>query len=183
MGSRTDRLVAYDSSGLWNPDVYRSVLTAASVAGIVGALWEGADTRWGKTMWQGVDAQIVAGVGAEAGKRIFTRARPVQADDPCLWFQGQGYDSFPSGETSLATALVMPYVLEYGAEHPAVYAMLALPAWIGAARVKNQQHWQSDVLAGWLLGGLSGWLSHSLQTPLTIQILPDGFAVGIKASF
>jgi undecaprenyl-diphosphatase len=69
-------------------------------------------------MWQGVDAQIFAGASAEIGKRVFTRSRPDQADDPCLWFQGKGHDSFPSGETSLATALVMPYVLEYGSTAP-----------------------------------------------------------------
>lgn len=181
--SRIDRIVAYDESGLWNPDVYRNVLTVASVAGLAGALWEGAETRLGRTMWQGVDAQIFAGVSAEIGKRVFTRSRPDQADDPCLWFQGKGHDSFPSGETSLATALVMPYVLEYGADQPAVYAMLALPLWIGTARVKNQQHWQSDVIAGWALGALSGWLAHRLETPILIQALPGGFSVGLKMQF
>lgn len=181
--SRIDRLVDENSSGLWNPNVYRSVLSAASFAGLGGALWEGAETRLGKTMWQGVDSQLIAGVTAEAGKRIFTRARPYQGDNPCLWRQGKAFDSFPSGETSLAAALVTPYVLEYGADHPAVYAMLALPLWVGTARVKNQAHWQSDVLAGWAVGGLSGWLSHSLETPILIQILPDGFAIGFKAQF
>ena len=181
--SRIDRLVSENSTGIWNPDVYRGVLAAASIAGAGGALWEGAESRLGKTMWQGVDSQIIAGVTAEAGKRIFTRTRPYQGDNPCQWFQGQQYDSFPSGETSLAAALVTPYVLEYGADNPAVYAMLVLPLWVGTARVKNQAHWQSDVIAGWAIGGLSGWLSHSLETPILIQILPGGFAIGFKAQF
>jgi len=181
--SRIDHTVNEDSSGIWNPNVYRSVLGVASIAGVGGALWEGAETRLGKTMWQGMDSQVIAGVTAEAGKRIFTRKRPYQGDDPCLWFQGKAFDSFPSGETSLATALVTPYVLEYGADNPAVYAMLVLPLWVGTARVKNQAHWQSDVIVGWAVGGLSGWLSHRLETPILIQILPGGFAIGFKAQF
>ena len=31
------------------------------------------------------------------------------------------------------------------------------------------------------VGGLSGWFSHSLETPITIQLLPHGVAVGLKA--
>ena len=181
--SRIDRIVNEDSSGVWNPSVYRSVLGAASLAGVGGALWEGAESRFGKTMWQGIDSQIVAGVTAEAGKRIFTRTRPYQGDDPCQWFQGKAFDSFPSGETALAAALVTPYVLEYGADNPASYALLLLPLWVGTARIKNQAHWQSDVLAGWAVGGLSGWFAHSLETPITIQLLPGGFAIGFKARF
>ena len=181
--SRIDHTVTEDSSGIWNPNVYRSVLSVASIAGVGGALWEGSYSRLGKTMWQGVDSQIIAGITAEAGKQIFTRKRPYQGDNPCLWFQGKAFDSFPSGETSLATALVTPYMLEYGADNPAVYAMALLPLWIGTARVKNQAHWQSDVIAGWAIGGLSGWLSHSLETPILIQILPGGFAIGFKAQF
>jgi undecaprenyl-diphosphatase len=61
--------------------------------------------------------------------------------------------------------------------------MLALPLWIGTARVKNQQHWQSDVIAGWALGALSGWLAHRLETPILIQALPGGFSVGLKMQF
>ena len=63
------------------------------------------------------------------------------------------------------------------------YALLLLPLYVGAGRVKNQAHWQTDVLAGWAVGGLSGWASHSLGTPLMIQLLPHGVAVGIKKQF
>jgi len=78
-------------------------------------------------------------------------------------------------------ALVTPYILEYASEQPAVYALALLPLYIGTARIKNQAHWQTDVLAGWTIGALSGWFAH--QHPFTIQLLPDGFAVGFKARF
>jgi membrane-associated phospholipid phosphatase len=181
--SHIDHVVPYADSGIWNSNVAGTIVGTLTLAQVGGALWEGPQTRFGKTMWQGIDAEIIAGVSASVAKRIFTRARPNAGGDPCLWFQGGSNDSFPSRETSVATALVTPYVLEYGSQNPAVYAMLALPLYVGVARIKNQEHWQSDVLAGWALGGLSGWIAYSLDTPLTIQLLPHGIAVGLKTQF
>jgi len=117
--SRVDHRISYDASGVWNPNVYRDVVGAPTVAEFGGAVWEGSETRFGKTMWQGIDSQIISGVAATAGKFIFTRVRPSTTDSPCLWFQGGSNYSFPSGEASVAAALVTPYVLEYGSEYPA----------------------------------------------------------------
>ncbi len=181
--SRVDHEVRYDASGLWNPKVYRGLVSGLTLAQIGSAAWEGSETRFGKTMWQGIDAQLIAGASAQVGKVVFTRARPTQGNDPCLWFQGGSHNSFPSMEASVATALVTPYVLEYGSDNPASYALLLLPLYVGAGRIKNQAHWQTDVLAGWAVGGLSGWLAHSLETPITIQLLPHGFAIGFKKQF
>ena len=41
----------------------------------------------------------------------------------------------------------------------------------------------TDVLAGWTIGALSGWFAHRQDIPFTIQLLPDGFAVGFKTRF
>ena len=181
--SRVEHVVAYDSSGVWNPNVYRAIVGGLTVAQIGGALWDGSETRFGRTMWQGIDAELIGAATATVGKDIFTRARPNQGGNPCLWFQGGSNYSFPSGEASVAAALVTPYILEYGSEHPAVYALMLLPLYVGAGRVKNQDHWQTDVLAGWAVGGLSGWLAHSLDTPIMIQLLPHGVALGLKTQF
>ena len=181
--SHVDHLVSYDASGIWNPNVYRGIVGALTVAEIGGAVWEGSETRLGKTMWQGIDSEIIAGITATAGKYIFTRARPSTADNPCLWFQRGSNYSFPSGEASVAAALVTPYVLEYGGVYPATYALLLLPLYVGAGRLKNQAHWQTDVLAGWAAGGVSGWYAHSRDVPIMIQLLPHGFTVGYKKEF
>ena len=181
--SKVDHEVAYDASGMWNPNVYRSIVGALTIAEIGGAVWDGSETRLGKTMWQGIDSQIFSLAGATAGKYIFTRARPNEGNNPCLWFQGGSNYSFPSGEAAFAAGLVTPYVLEYGPEQPAMYALLLLPLYVGVGRIKNQDHWQTDVLAGWAVGGLSGWIAHSLDTPLMIQLLPHGVAVGLKVQF
>jgi membrane-associated phospholipid phosphatase len=181
--SHVDHVVHYDASGVWNANVYRGVVGALTVAQIGGAVWEGAQTRFGKTMWQGIDAEIIAGASATAGKYIFTRVRPSTADNPCLWFQGGSNYSFPSGEAAVAAALVTPYVFEYGSDYPATYALLLLPLYVGAGRIKNQAHWQTDVLAGWAVGGLSGWYAHSRDVPILIELLPHGVAVGYRAQF
>jgi len=181
--SRIDHTVSYDASGVWNPNVYRGLVGVLTAAQIGGAVWEGADTRFGKTMWQGIDSEIIAGVTATAGKYIFTRARPSDGNNPCLWFQGGSNYSFPSGEASVAAALVTPYILEYGGDYPATYALMLLPLYVGAGRIKNQAHWQTDVLAGWAVGGLSGWFAHSRDVPIMIQLLPHGFQVGYGKQF
>src|SRR5215831_21064934 len=144
--SRIDHEVSYDASGVWNPNAYRGLVIGLTAAQVGGALWEGAESRFGKTMWQGIDSEIIGGVAAEAGKYIFTRARPDQGNNPCLWFQGDSHHSFPSGEASVAAALVTPYILEYAIESPAVLALLAVPLYVGAGRIKNQAHWQTDVI-------------------------------------
>jgi PAP2 superfamily protein len=181
--SRIDHRVALDTSGAWNPNVYRDIVGALTIAEISGAVWEGSESRFGKTMWQGVDSQIISAVTATAGKYIFSRVRPSSQDNPCLWFQGGSNYSFPSGEASVAAGLVTPYVLEYGNENPATYALLLLPLYVGVGRIKNQAHWQTDVLAGWAVGGLSGWYAHDRDVPILIELLPHGVAVGLHKKF
>jgi undecaprenyl-diphosphatase len=181
--SHIDHLVSLDNSGVWNPDVSRGITAALTIAQVGGAIWEGSETRFGKTMWQGIDSELIGAGAAQVGKYIFTRVRPDQQDNPCLWFQGGHHYSFPSGEASVSAALVTPYVLEYASDNPAVYALLLLPLYTGIGRVKNQAHWQTDVLAGWAVGGLSGWYAHSRDVPILIEILPHGFQIGLRKTF
>jgi len=177
--SAIDERVDRNESGIWEPNAYRGLVALLTLGEIGDAVYEGAETRWGKTLWQGIDAQLFSFVGAEAGKFAFSRSRPSSGDNPCHWFEGGGADSsFPSAEAAVAAGLVAPYVLEYGREHPAVLLLTLVPLYVGVARIKNQEHWQTDVLAGWTIGGLAGWYAHGRETPLTIECLPHGVAVG-----
>ena len=88
-----------------------------------------------------------------------------------------------AGEAATAAGLVAPYILEYGSEYPAAYALLLLPLYVGIGRIKNQAHWQTDVLAGWAVGGLGGWYAHGRDTPILIELLPHGFAIGYHTQF
>jgi undecaprenyl-diphosphatase len=74
-------------------------------------------------------------------------------------------------------------MLEYGKDYPTVYALSLIPLYVGVARVKAQAHWQSDVVAGWAVGGLAGWYAHERDSPLLLQVMPHGIFVGLKKSF
>jgi len=178
-----DHKVNQQTSGIWNPDVYRGMLFGLTIGQVGLALWEGGESRLGNTAWRGIDSEIIGAVSAEALKHVFTRVRPSETDDPGLWFQGESNHSFPSGEAATAAAIVTPYILEYGKDHPSVYALTLVPLYVGIGRVKAQAHWQTDVLAGWAIGGLSGWYAHARDTPIVLQVMPHGIFVGLKKTF
>jgi PAP2 superfamily protein len=177
----------YDNSGIWKRS-NQEFLEYGLIAGEVGgALWEGGETRFGRTLWQSVDASAASGIVALAMKYAFSRARPIDSGpggNPDLWFKGHGNESFPSGEVTEVSSIVTPMVLEYGSDHPAVYALELLPVYDGIARMKLQAHWQSDVLAGFALGTGAGWLMHrNPNTPYILSVMPHGIYVGISKKF
>lgn len=178
-----DRRIHKDESGIWDPKAYRGVMGVLIAADLGGALWEGSESRLGKTLWQTMDSEILAVGSTTAMKHVFTRKRPRETGNPDEWFAHGTNDSFPSTEAAMAASLVMPFILEYAGEYPAAYGLLSLPLYVGIGRVKNQAHWQSDVLAGWAVGGLSGWYAHHRETPILVQVLPHGVVVGLKIHF
>jgi hypothetical protein len=63
------------------------------------------------------------------------------------------------------------------------YALELLPIYDGIARMKVQAHWQTDVLAGFALGGLTGYYAHNRDSPFILSVLPHGFTVGVRKQF
>ena len=181
--SIVDRRVHEDDSGIWNHNIYSTMMGVLSLADLGGALWEGSESRLGRTLWRTMDSQILAVGSAAAMKYAFTRQRPSDTGNPNNWFAHGSDPGFPSVESALSASLVTPFVLEYAGEHPAAYGLLLMPLYVGVGRIKNREHWQTDVLAGWAVGGLSGWLSHRRNTPLIVQVLPHGGFVGLKTRF
>jgi acid phosphatase family membrane protein YuiD len=183
-----DHLVTYDDSGIWkrsNQEIVEYGLIAAEIG---GALWEGGESRLGTTFWTSIDSWVAAGLVAQVLKVSFSRVRPRDSGpppgDPNLWFQGHGNQSFPSGEVAAVSSIVTPFVLEYGHDHPAVYALELLPVYDAIARVKAQAHWQTDVLAGFALGTGTAWLIHrSPNSPFILKVMPHAIYVGIGKSF
>ncbi len=183
-----DHLVTYDDSGIWkrsNQEIVEYGLIAAEVG---GALWEGGETRLGRTFWTSIDSSVAAGLIAQVMKVAFSRVRPRDSGpppgDPNLWFQGHGNESFPSGEVTAVSSIVTPFMLEYGNDHPGVYALELLPVYDAIARVKVQAHWQTDVLAGLALGTGTAWLIHrSPNSPFILKAMPHGIYVGIHKDF
>jgi membrane-associated phospholipid phosphatase len=64
-----------------------------------------------------------------------------------------------------------------------IWALGALPVYDAIARLKSQAHWQTDVIAGGLLGMSFGYWATRRDTPLSVQILPRGVSVGISKRF
>jgi undecaprenyl-diphosphatase len=179
-----DHQVTYQDSGIWarrNQDALIALMVAGEVG---GALWEGGDTRLGRTLWQSVDATLVGGVTSLVMKRAFSRVRPADTSDPNEWFKSGRNASFPSGEVTVTSAIVTPFVLEYGREHPAIYALELLPIYDAIGRLKVQGHWQTDVIAGFALGTAAGYFMHRRTgTPLVLSVMPGGFYAGFNKRF
>jgi membrane-associated phospholipid phosphatase len=177
-----DSRPAYDNAGIWKRNYQEMLEYGAPVILAFGALWEGGDDRLGKTFWQSIDSVVASGLVADGLKYAFSRERPDQVDNPNEWFTRHG-QSFPSGEVTEISSIVTPFVLEYGKDDPAVYALELLPVYDAIGRVKVWGHWQSDVIAGFGLGFASGYLLHRRGPPLIFSIMPHGVQVGLKMQF
>lgn len=178
-----DHKLAYDDRGIFKRQTQKNLLTLMVAGEIAGGIWEGDQSRLGRTFWQSIDASILAGASSTVLKSVFTRARPTQTNDPNQFFQGSGHYSFPSGEVSAMSAIVTPFIFEYREENPWVYGLEILPVYEMIARMKVQAHWQSDVLAGFALGTLAGYYAHSREKSFTLQVLPGSFSVGWNKQF
>lgn len=147
------------------------------------ALWLGNDNPLGHTFWQSADSMVFSGLSAQVLKFAFSRARPTQGGNPNKWFQGHGDQSFPSGEVTEQASFVTPFIIDYVRTDPWVAALEALPVYDAIGRMKSQGHWQTDVIAGWLLGTGFGYWATTRQTPLLVGILPGGLSVGFSKHF
>jgi len=179
-----DHRLSYDNRGIWKRSnqtalMYGTILTIAG-----GALALGDQDKMGDTFWRSADAMVVTGIAATGMKYAFRRERPSQTSSPDRWFKGSGAQSFPSGEVAAISAAVTPFMVDYGHDHPAVYALALLPAYDAVARMKVRGHWQSDVLVGAALGtGIGIWSARRGQSPWVLSWLPGGFQVGFIHRF
>jgi membrane-associated phospholipid phosphatase len=178
-----DHELALDQSGIWSRQVQTGLEVGVIAVEVAGSLWFGNDNELGHTFWQTMDASAISGVGAAILKRGFSRARPSQGGNANQWFKGGCCESFPSGEVTLQASFVTPFIANYAREHPWVWSLEALPVYDGIARMKSQAHWQSDVIAGWLLGSAVGYWTTTRETPFSVQILPRGVSAGFYKRF
>jgi undecaprenyl-diphosphatase len=177
-----DSQVSGNATGIWSRSNQKALRDVVVVGVIGGAVWEGSDSRFGRTLWQSTDSMLLGELGYAVLDNSFRRLRPSQTSDPNQWFKRGGH-SFPSGEVTTIASAVTPFVLEYGPDHPAAYALELLPAYDAVARVKSHAHWQSDVLAAWALGTAAGWYAHSRAQPFTVMVLPRAITIGFRKTF
>lgn len=169
-----DHLVAYDNSGIWNRSYQKDLALGAALTVIGGAWFIDRDSRLGHTFDQSLDAMVLTAGTTTAMKLVFSRERPSEDSNPNSFFKGHGHQSFPSGEVAEISAIVTPFIAEYGHDHPATWALALLPAYDAVARVKVHGHWQSDVLVGAAVGVGIGLYAHHRKSPLIIGLLPGG---------
>jgi undecaprenyl-diphosphatase len=178
-----DHELPLDQNGIWARKYQNGLETGVIALEVAGSLWVGNDDKLGHTLWQTVDASVISAAGAQLLKYGFGRARPNEGDNPNLWFRGNRYSSFPSGEVTLQASFVTPFIANYARQNPWVWALEILPVYDAFARMKSQAHWQSDVIGGWALGTAVGYWSSTRTTPISVQILPRGLSVGFYKRF
>lgn len=175
-----DHRVAKDTGGVYSLQDAVPISLGLLAAGC--ALWEGTADRLGKTCWEAGESGIFATIAAEGLQFITGRQSPSQTSDPNKWFAG-GKGSFPSTHVSLTTAVVTPFIFQYVHDDPLVAALAILPVYEMVARVKAQEHWQTDVLAGAALGFAFGAYEAHRQSPVVFGLIPGGAYVGFHHSF
>jgi membrane-associated phospholipid phosphatase len=105
-----------------------------------------------------VEGMAVSGIIAYAGKVILGRERPTAGNGPYQFsFLNFKDNSFPSGHTTVAFMWATIVADTYADDtHGISYIAYPVAALCGAARIYKNMHWPSDVLAGALIGVVTG---------------------------
>jgi membrane-associated phospholipid phosphatase len=98
---------------------------------------------------------IASGVVAPVSKFVVGRARPTAEEGPDHFAPFSGDASFPSGHATQAFAVASVVAAHDGRLWVSVVSY-GLAGSVGLARVYQDSHWTSDVLAGAILGTVVG---------------------------
>jgi undecaprenyl-diphosphatase len=178
--SLIDHRLTKDTGGIYSFQDAVPISLGVLAAGC--ALWQGTEDRLGKTCWQAGESGLASAVAAEGLQFLTGRQSPATTGDPNRWFSG-GKGSFPSTHVSVTTGIVTPFIYQYIHDDPIIAALAVLPVYEMVARVKAQQHWQTDVLAGAALGFAIGGYEARRSNPLIFSVLPGGAFIGFRHSF
>ena len=161
-------------------DAIATMGSAAATLGVGGVLW--GIGRWGddpvlqETGLLALEAIVLSQVGAGVSKAIIGRHRPSSADNSHTFSPFTLDDdnhSFPSSHTAGAFALAS--VLSQRSQK--TYAPLgyyALASLVGVARLYQDEHWLSDIIAGALIGELSARLvlNWNQNQKISVSLIP-----------
>lgn len=153
------------------------VLGAGYVAGIVSA-----EPGVSRAALRASEAFVLAGGAATLLKEVGGRSRPVDGGDADDFRLFGGGDSFPSGHAAVAFGLASALAAETPNRlvHVGLYGAAGLTAF---ARLHDDKHWASDVIAGALIGQLAGrWVTRHDRLPVQIGPSPSGVAIEVQLS-
>jgi membrane-associated phospholipid phosphatase len=147
---------------------------APVIAGLSGGLavagWVGRRPALVRVAGQTATAILLETVATQAAKHLVGRARPYQDQDRDGFdfspFSSQG--AFPSGHTAAAFALATTVGDASGSRwaRAALYSLATGTAW---ARIAEEKHWVSDVVAGAAVGILSARVANGRTRVLGLQ--------------
>ncbi|WP_327731125.1 phosphatase PAP2 family protein [Streptomyces sp. NBC_00487] len=136
---------------VWDPVTMRLLAAAA----VVWLVWR--HREWWLALWLAVTCAVGTAM-QQALKAAVGRERPAWPDP----VDSAHYAAYPSGHAMTATVvlgLLVWLLHRYGAGPVLIRTALAVAAvsvvGVGATRIWLGVHWASDVVAGWLLGGLT----------------------------
>lgn len=92
---------------------------------------------------------------------IFERGRPIADSAVSDLLFKRPTDSFPSNHAAFGMAIF--FTLYLAGERSLAFVILALTLIFSFFRIASGLHFPSDIVAGWLVGLLSGLLAHSLR--------------------
>jgi membrane-associated phospholipid phosphatase len=154
-------------------------------AGVFGATLLTHSTRLQDAAFTSLQSMVYAyAIGSVSKRLLVGRSRPYQ-DQGAFHFRllSNNNTSFTSGHATTAWALVMPWIVYY--PNPLTFGLGVLASGTAISRLKRQQHWVTDVVAGSFLGGTMGWWlarKHQGRLPrfseqVRANLGPDRFAV------
>lgn len=103
----------------------------------------------------GFSASVISALVTSSIKGLVGRARPNTGLGPHHFAPLQGDYSFPSGHATGAFAFASAIATHYDSAWVDVTAY-GIAGLVGVARIEQDAHWTSDVVAGALIGGLIG---------------------------
>ena len=150
-----NRRLSHDPGTISNFKTLSDVGVGALVGG-AGGMWLLGHVKhnehWSETGFLSGEAALNSLVAVEALKYSLRRDRPYQADGSGAFFQSGG-TSFPSEHSAAAWAVAGVIAHEY----PGTFTKIAaygLASLVSFSRVKSQQHFNSDVFIGALIGNM-----------------------------
>jgi undecaprenyl-diphosphatase len=125
----------------------------AKVAGVFGLTLLLGDEKSQDAAFTSLESLVLAGGISYGLKYAFGRGRPDEGYAPNHFEPFSGHSSFPSGHTTTAFAVIVPWAVYY--RTPLARALLLLPLGTALARLDRDKHWATDVIAGGTIGTLT----------------------------
>lgn len=144
------------------------------------------NTKLQDAAFTSLQSWLYSGILSYGLKHSVGRFRPEEGLGASKFEPFSAHSSFPSGHTTAAFALITPWVLYY--PHPITYGLFALSTGTAIARMAQDKHWPTDVIAGAALGFFTGrfltrrHLNKEIRPRLgfSSSATPNGFLVTVK---